>query len=176
MNLMRRARATRLVAAASSMAVLAAALSALAAPDAPPTPPAPAEEERPLEAVPIPAAHAPNPKLPEWSAAPRVRPTRRSAAAAGCRVYLLHDWLKVRCTNETFALSLLGGDFQGVAFWIDPVTKEGEVLMPIRRGDRHVVQLWKSGKDASGGFVLLPSLVIQEHWIDGAAAPVLTIF
>lgn len=167
--------------AAVSIAILAVALAALsatalAAPDAPPPPPAPAEEERPLDAVPIPAEHTPNPKLPEWTAAPRVRPTRRSAAAAGCRFYLLHEWLKMRCTSETFALSLVGGDFQGVAFWIDPITKEGEVLMPLRHGDRHVVQLWKSGKDASGGFVALPSVVLQEHWIEGAAAPTITLF
>jgi hypothetical protein len=171
---MRNARSA--AAAAASIAVLAAALSALADPDAGAPPPAASEEERPLESVPIGAEHTPLPKFVDWATAPRVRPTRRSAAGAGCRVYLLHEWMKVRCTSETFALSLVGGDFQGVAFWIDPVTKEGEVLMPLRRGGTHVVQLWKSGKEAAGSFVPQPSLLVQQYWLEGAAAPVITIF
>ena len=176
-----RRRAAALV---TVMSVVGAGLSApvLAAPDAPvapsasPASPAPSVEERPLEDQPIAAERSPSPKLPEWLAAPSLRPARRSAAAAGCRVYLVREWLRVRCAGETFALSLVGGDAEGVAFWIDPLTKEGEVLMPLRRGGRHVVQLWKAGKDASGGFVTQPSFLIQEHWIEGAAAPIVTIF
>src|SRR5262249_30271955 len=71
------------------------------------------------------------PSASEWASAPRVKPTRRGAAGAGCRVYLLRDWIRVRCAVETFALSLLGGEAD-VAFWIDPATREGEVQMPVR--------------------------------------------
>jgi hypothetical protein len=133
------------------------------------------DEERALDAVALPAERSPSPKLPEWAGATRVRPTRRSAAAAGCRVEVLREWLHVKCAAETFALSLLGGDSEGVAFWIEPSTKEGVVLLPLRRGGKHVVQLWKAGKDRTGGFAPQPALLLQEYWLEGAASPVLTI-
>jgi hypothetical protein len=140
---------------------------------------APAEppvEERPLDGAALPAERSPTPKPAEWTAAPRVRPTRLGPAAAGCRAYLVREWMRVRCPGEIFALSLLGGDVEGVAFWIDPATKEGEVLFPLRRGDRRVVQLWKAGRDARGGFSPEPAVVLQEHWLSGASSPVVTIF
>jgi hypothetical protein len=88
----------------------------------------------------------------------------------------VREWLRIKCAGEAAALSLLGGDVDGIAYWIDPVTKEGEVLMPLRRGGRHVFQLWKPGKDRTGAVVPEPSLVIQQHWLAGARAPVVTIF
>ncbi len=102
--------------------------------------------------------------------------TRRGPAAAGCRAYLLREWLRVRCAGEVFALSLLGGDQQGVAFWIDPKTKEGEALFPLRRGGKHIVQMWKADKDATGAFVPAPLVVVQQHWTRDAAAPTVTLF
>jgi hypothetical protein len=135
----------------------------------------PVEEERSLEAVVLPAERSPSPKLPEWAGAVRVAPSRRSAAGASCRADVVREWLRVKCPGETFALSLLGGDSDGVAFWIDAATKEGVALMPLRRGGKHVVQLWKAGTDRTGGFAPQPSLLLQEYWIEGAAAPVLTL-
>lgn len=134
------------------------------------------EEERALDAPAPPAERTAAPKPAEWPSAPRVRPTRRGPAAAGCRGYLLREWLRVRCPGETFAISLLGSTDQSVAFWIDPATKEGEVLLPLRQGERHVVQLWKAGKDAAGNFMPEPKVVLQAYWIEGAAAPTVTIF
>ena len=132
------------------------------------------QEERALESVAIPSARSPSPKLTDWTSAVRVRPTRRSPAAS-CRVELVREWLRVRCAGEAFAISLLGGDFEGIAYWIDPTTKEGEVLMPLRVGGKHVFQLWKAGKDRAGAFAPEPTLVVQQYWLEGAAAPTLTI-
>jgi hypothetical protein len=130
--------------------------------------------DRELSAVVLPGERSPSPKLPEWTGAVRVRPTRASPRAI-CRAEVVREWLRVRCSVETFAISLLGGDFEGIAFWIDPATHDGEVLMPLRRGGRHVFQLWKAGKDKAGAFTPEPTLVIQEHWLEGAPAPTLTI-
>lgn len=156
----------------AALAVIGAALLS-------PTPAAsqgtPPDEERALEGSAIPSERSPIPKAPEWSGAQRVRPTRRGPAALACRAYLVREWLRVRCPGEAFALSLLAGDVD-VAFWIDPQTKEGEVMMPLRPGSKHVVQLWKAGRDAGGGFAPEPLCAVQEHWIAGAAAPVVTIF
>jgi hypothetical protein len=156
---------------AAAIAVFALVLAAAPAPSGAQGP----AEERALDTAVIPPERSPSPKLPEWAGATRVRPARRSAAAAGCQVDLLREWLHVKCPGETFALSLVGGDAEGVAFWIEPASKEGVVLMPLRRGGKHVVQFWKSGKDSSGGFTPQPSLLLQEYWLDSAAGPVLTL-
>jgi hypothetical protein len=132
-------------------------------------------DERPLDAVAFPAERSPSPKLPEWAGATHAKPTRRSAAASSCRVEIVREWVEVKCPGDTFALSLLGGDSEGVAFWIEPATKEGVVLMPIRRGGKHVVQLWKAGTDRTGAFAPQPTLLLQEYWLEGAPSPVLTL-
>ncbi len=132
------------------------------------------EAERALDAMSIPTERSPSPKLQEWSSALRVRPTRTSPRVS-CRSEVVREWLRVRCAGEAFAISLLGGDVEGIAFWIDPVSHEGEVLMPLRRGGRHVFQLWKATKDGASAFTPEPMLVVQEHWLEGATAPTLTI-
>jgi len=157
-----------------ALALLALAAAALAPRPAASEPAS--EEEKPLESVPIPAEKSKVPKPSEWGAAPRVSVTRRGPAAAGCRAYLLREWLRVRCAGEAFALSMLGGDADGVAFWIDAATKEGEVLVPLRRGGKHVVQIWKAGKDAAGAFVPVPLVLVQQHWTRDAPAPTVTLF
>ncbi len=152
-----------------------AALGLLAATLATPARAGEDDEERALASVTIPEGKSPLPKPTEWPAAPRVRPTRRSAAAAGCRVYVLREWMRLRCPGDPFAMSMLGGDLDGIAFWIDAATKEGEVLIPLRRGGKHVVQIWKAGKDANGGFVAQPTLLLQQYWLEGAPVPVIIV-
>ncbi|MFT3776644.1 MAG: hypothetical protein QM820_65740 [Minicystis sp.] len=131
--------------------------------------------ERPLTFIPIPADRTSVPKPSEWASAVRVRLTRQGPAAAPCSAWALREWLRVRCATDVFALSLLGGELDGVAFWIDAKTKEGEVILPLRRGGRHVVQLWKSGKDAQGAFAPEPLVLLQQHWVEGEPAPVVTL-
>jgi hypothetical protein len=133
------------------------------------------EEERALDAVAIPSERSPSPKVADWTTAIRVRPTRRSPAAS-CRVEIVREWMRAKCAGEAFAISMLGGDIDGIAYWIDPATKEGEVLMPLRRGGKHVFQFWKPGRDRTGAFAPEPGLVVQQYWLEGAAAPTVTIF
>jgi hypothetical protein len=133
------------------------------------------DEERPLDGAPIPTEKSGSPKSPEWGTALRVRPTRRGTAAAVCKADLVREWLRVKCASETFAVSMLGGDLDGSAFWIDPLTKDGEVMMPLRRGNKHVFQFWKPGKDAAGAFSPVPTFVVQEYWLDDGSPPVLTV-
>jgi hypothetical protein len=156
----------RAVALAALCALLAAPLRSDA--DGP-------DDEKPLDAAPIPTEKSASPKAAEWGGALHVRPTRRGAAAASCHADLVREWLRVKCASETFAISFLGGDMDGFAFWIDPTTKDGEVMMPLRRGAKHVFQLWKAGKDRTGAFAPVPTLVVQEYWLEGAAAPIVTV-
>ena len=98
-------------------------------------------------------------------------------AAAGCRAYRLREWLRFRCPDLTVAaVSLLGGQTKGVAFWITPpkgsdLPRGGEVMFPLRPGDRRVVQLLTFGAGYDGPFTILPAVVLQEHWIEGDPTP-----
>jgi hypothetical protein len=137
---------------------------------------APGGEERPLDGDAIPAEKSRSPKVTEWPAAPQVKLTRKGPAAASCHARLLREWMRVRCEGQVFAVSLLGGSPEGVAFWIGGTAEEpfGEILTPVRRGDRRVFQLWAPGKDAAGAFVAKPMLVVQEQWVEGQRTPIVT--
>ena len=155
-----------------------------AQPAAPNAPAAPAAgEDRPLDAEPFPGEPSKQPTAAEWKDAPRVRLTRMgpAAAAAGCRAYRLREWVRIRCPElVTSAISLLGGKPDGVAFWITPpgsgsaLPRGAEALFPIRRGDRRVIQILTFGAGYDGPFTLLPAIIIQEQWVEGDAAPIVT--
>ncbi|WP_438036953.1 hypothetical protein [Sorangium sp. So ce204] len=140
-----------------------------------------AGDELPLDAAPFPPEPSRQPTAAEWKAAPRVRLSRAGPAAAGCRAYRAREWLRVRCPELTVsAISLLGGKSEGVAFWIDPprggseLPRGGEVMFPIRRGDRRVIQILTFGPGYDGPFTLLPAIVIQEQWLEDEPAPTVT--
>ncbi|WP_437873370.1 hypothetical protein [Sorangium sp. So ce363] len=140
-----------------------------------------AGDELPLDAAPFPPEPSKQPTAAEWKAAPRVRLSRAGPAAAGCRAYRAREWLRIRCPELTVsAISLLGGKSEGVAFWIDPprggseLPRGGEVMFPIRRGDRRVIQILTFGPGYDGPFTLLPAIVIQEQWLEDEPAPTVT--
>lgn len=140
-------------------------------------PAAPPLAPPPLHADPPAPERTPIPKAAEWAAAGKVTLTRTGPAAADCAAYRVREWLRIRCPNmKAFGISLLGGSAEGVAFWIDPphVGTTGEVQLPLRRGDRRVVQFWTAGTDAQGNFTPKPVMVVQEHWLEGDAAPIVT--
>lgn len=123
------------------------------------------------------AEKSPVPKHAEWQGAPAVKLTRTSSRASGCVATQVREWLRVRCPHRTFAISLLGGSNEGLAFWIGPEAEgqPGEAQFPLRRGDRRVIQLWEQGKADDGSAVPKPSLILQEQWLDGEPAPTLTL-
>lgn len=140
----------------------------LATPAAPPT----------TLATDVPAPEkSPVPTYAEWQSATEVKLTRTSRSATGCIATRVREWMRVRCPQKTFAISLLGGSNEGLSFWIGPEEKgrPGEVQFPLRRGDRRVVQLWTDGKAPDGGVVPEPSLVVQEQWVEGEPAPTVTV-
>ncbi|WP_437518010.1 hypothetical protein [Sorangium sp. So ce1099] len=155
--------------------------AATGAPGKPPATAPEAVEERSLDAEPFLAEPSRQPTAAEWKAAPRVRLSRTGPAAAGCRAYRTREWLRIRCPELTVsAISLLGGKTEGVAFWIDPprggseLPRGGEVMFPIRRGDRRVIQILTFGPGYDGPFTLLPAIVVQEQWLDDEPAPTVT--
>ncbi|AKT43036.1 hypothetical protein [Chondromyces crocatus] len=135
-----------------------------------------AAEELLLDGDTLPTEPSKPPTVAEWLAAPRVKFARQGPAAATCRAQVVRAWLRVRCEGQVFAVSLVGGAPEGVAFWIGgPVDAPfGELLTPMRRGDRRVFQFWAPGKDEDGMFAPKPMVVVQEQWVEGQRSPVLT--
>ena len=118
------------------------------------------------------------PKISEWSSAPQVFPTRMGPAAAGCRAHMVREGLRLRCAGKVFAISMVAGTPEGIAFWIGGTEAEpfGDILMPLRKGDRRIFQIWAPGQDASGAFVPKPMLVVQEQWQPTDKSPVVVLW
>ncbi len=129
-----------------------------------------------LDVDPPSAEKTKSPSFDEWAKASKVLLTRAGPAAAPCTAYRVREWLKVRCLGtQPHAMVVLGGDAAEISFWIDKDDRRGgEVQMPMRRGDRRVVQIWAGSTDAAGVFKAKPALIIQEYWLDNLAAPIVT--
>lgn len=162
---------------------LAPALAEEPAASAAPSPPA-ATSEPDFAEAPFPDEKSKKPTAEEWKAAPEVQPTRRGPRGAKCHVWRVREWVRVSCPDlVTASIAMLGGTTEGMAFWIDPVREGqdgklpagGEVMFPVRPGDRRVVQFLSFGPGYEGPFTQLPALVVQESWLEGAAAPVLLL-
>ena len=145
--------------------------------DAPAGEPPETSTPKPLEVDPPGADKSQVPTAKEWLAASPRRPARTSHAPARGVAARRRAGLRVRCPVPTFALSLLGGSNEGLAFWMGAPAEgqPGEVQFPLRRGDRRVIQFWTQEKDREGGTVPAPSLVLQEQWVDGSPAPIVTV-
>ncbi|MBK9261023.1 MAG: hypothetical protein IPM54_14600 [Polyangiaceae bacterium] len=148
-----------------------------------PADPGPTDEEKPIdfEKIVIDDKDTKTPKLSDWQTATRVRMTRRGPRAEGCRAWRVRAWIKVHCSTRTTAISLLGGSFKGVSMWLReppagaPAPEAAEVVFPIRPGDRRVFEFFSFG-ETYGGSMVSPGLLLQEYWIEGAAAPTIVMY
>jgi hypothetical protein len=172
----------RILAAAFLLAFVPGAIAhSLARADAAPAAPT-QDAERPIDFEPIPLeGDAKPPKASEWVNAARVRITRRGPRASGCRAWRARSWLKVHCDARITALSLVGGSGAGTSFWLappkpgEPAPESGEVIFPMRPGDRRIFELFSFG-ETYGGSMVSPGLVLQEHWIAGEPAPTVVLY
>src|SRR5687767_230027 len=75
-----------------------------------------------LAAHPPPTDRSPVPTAADWASSAEIELTRMGAAAvlAECRAHRVREWIRVKCPKiSTSVLSLLGGNTEGIAFWID---------------------------------------------------------
>jgi hypothetical protein len=169
--------ALSLSAAGVALGAADAGAAASAAPKAsararPPTP-------VPLASQEIPTAASDNPTLDEWKSAQALEVTRRSPEAISCRAYRVREWLKVHCDFPMAGIRQLGGSADGVLLWVVPKTNEtlweggqgGQVILPLRAGDRRVIQFFALEGGDYGGIWSAPSVVLDEVWLEGAARP-----
>jgi hypothetical protein len=128
----------------------------------------------------LPAEPSPPPKLEDWKLAKEV--DLASALPEGCSARLLREWLKVRCDGPSPAGgAVLSGPSKDVAFFAHvDVTEFGgiggnafvEVIMPLRRGERRIVQLTRQTGSPYEGFVgQAPMLVLSQRWLKTDSGP-----
>lgn len=134
-------------------------------------------------AEPFPEKPTALPSAEEWQGAPAVAIDRahppslfaaHATARTGCRVRRVREWLRIHCTAMTGGAVLLGGNQAGLSIRFDKVDGGTEVIVPVRRGDRRVIEMLGSQtlarqvlsvERATFGFV------ISEQWPAGDDRP-----
>ncbi len=120
----------------------------------------------------------PMPARTEWSgASPAIleRPLPH-----GCEAKLLREWLRLRCSGRRFAsVGVVSGDAHGVALWLapgkDPEGGLAELILPLRPGDRRILQVTELASDAlHGSGEQRLSFIVSEQWPTREAGPIVT--
>jgi hypothetical protein len=140
-----------------------------------PPPPLPA-----FDAQPFPDEKTPRPTLDEWKPAQPVALT--TPLLSRCNAYRVREWVKIDCGGfGTSSIALLGGEREGVALFLRPlppnnsVPEGGEVMFPVRRGDRRVLE-WSTFGDAyDGPGTPEVAFMISESWAPADAGPTIVV-
>jgi hypothetical protein len=150
-----------------SCAISAIALSSAAVQVAPPSA-APSPSARSLE---FPSSRSAAPDAAEWSATPAFELSRRIGAQAKlCEARKLREWVRLRCgALRVSAITELGGSAEGVRLRLDPKSADGlpaggELVFPMRPGERRVFSFWTLGEGYDGPLTVIPALVAQSDW------------
>jgi hypothetical protein len=145
----------------------------------------------PFDAQPFPADESAAPTPDEWKTAPVVALTASSPrASVECRAYRVREWLKIHCDRgqafdggSTYAgVRLLAGRPDGVSVWVSPFDQRAprrggcELIMPVRPGDRRVLQIY----DLDQGYYEGPgyprrAFVVDEVWMEGDKGPTVIV-
>jgi hypothetical protein len=124
--------------------------------------------------VPFSDERTPKPKDKEWATAERVAIDGLAGMAfpTPCETRRLHEWIRIRCTTATGSIALLGGNHEGLSLHLDPLKEEfdsfangGEIVFPVRRGDRRVIEWLTVEFGYKGANSLTPFFVLSESWL-----------
>jgi hypothetical protein len=130
------------------------------------------------------------PRATEWASAPQVAIDRSNpglfAETTGpsfshCEVRRVREWLRIHCAINTGAVSLLGGNRDGLAIRLDPTRHEewttfpegAEIVLPVRRGDRRVIEWLGIEFGYKGMNSVEPAFVLSEQWASGDDRPII---
>lgn len=141
----------------------------------PPRTPAPVS----LASVTLPSSRSDRPTLEEWKTATAIEPTRRSPAARRCRASLVREWLKVHCDERMAGVRQFAGSTDGVLLWVTPIDADGvlprsgggEIIVPLREGDRRTFQFFSLTGGEYEGIFPEQYVVLEEVWLEGEARP-----
>lgn len=138
-----------------------------------PSPPRVRELEVPEE------TKSPLPKPDEWKDIVRRDVAIRSEYT--CTMQRLREWHRITCDCSNALVALVAGTRDGVSVWA--TEERAQILFPVRRGDRRVLQVTPHAKivggmgpyggpgEVPGG----PPIVISETWLEGDDAPILVV-
>lgn len=172
-------------ASASAAASALAAASASALLFAPVPPPKRQPPIALLETLTIPSTPSPVPTLDEWKNATVVDVSRHGYETSDCTLWLVREWLKIKCDLSIGAIYQHAGNPEGVAFWITPKPNiwsggmeeknGGEMIFPLRVGDRRFLQFYRLQHDGCVGVGYGPSVMVDETWVEGDPAPTVVL-
>jgi hypothetical protein len=151
-------------------------------------PPWPEDKALPaLDAEPFPEDKSKAPSLDDWKSAPQVAWTRVSRSREGiCTLKRLREWIKVRCDKQTAGMRVIAGGAEGVSMPLAiPIPSQndsqgvftagrfGEIIFPLRRGDRRVFQWFflNAGVEDYNGQLFWGvggGALIEATWQEGA--------
>jgi hypothetical protein len=125
-------------------------------------------------------AKTPAPTPEEWKAQKPVAITDR--LPRDCNAYRVREWIKINCaTLMTSEIALLGGAREGVSLFIPPRPQDrsfstgGEVIFPVRRGDRRMFDWSTFGEGYEGPMGVELAFVISESWVSDEPTPIIII-
>lgn len=131
-----------------------------------------------FDAEPFSDEKTPKPTAADWKPTTPVRLTE--PLPFDCNAYRVREWIKIRCSKlQTAELTMIGGSREGVMLFIDPppgdfpASPGGEIVFPVRKGDRRVFEWSMHGESYEGiGFPQLAFLV-SESWVSDEPSPVI---
>lgn len=132
---------------------------------------------------PFPEKSTPFPKPAEWASATAVaidrpRPVTLFATHAEskspCSARRVREWVRVHCSTMTGGALLLGGNRDGLSIRFDKAGGGTEVIIPVRRGDRRVIEMLDTETLSFKAFTSERAkfgFVISEQWPAGDERP-----
>jgi hypothetical protein len=128
----------------------------------------------------FPEEKTPRPKDADWQG---TQPSDISIQGLprGCSALRIHEWVRVRCESTLASIGLVGGDRTDVSVRMGPVNEEflmpassgGEMVFPVRRGDRRLFE-WVAVEFGYKGMMSTgPLFVLSEVWLPGDDTPAL---
>lgn len=123
---------------------------------------------------------SPIPKIPEW-----VDTLRRDVVVRPeytCTLQRVREWNRITCDAANATVTLVTGTRDGCSLWANP--DKAQILFPVRRGDRRVIELRPHAKVVTVEGNYGPNqfeqpgggpVVFSETWLEGEDAPTLVV-
>jgi hypothetical protein len=129
--------------------------------------------ERTLEDDPPSDERTPRPTATEWRVAASVQLSRLEPR---CKAQRVREWLRITCpARRLAAMELLAGPREGVSFDYHVNGHEQSLELPLRRGDRRVLQIVEVASWSKYTVDYDTAFAISEEWLAGAEAPTVVV-